>query len=103
MMEIGGFGDNIIDLLGVPLDICNLQDGLDRVLRRSILRHRLVGVRQPPWVPAFTKEGFRQVDIPVQLMGILKIASMKLETFTEPCIADVAALNCQVSFSQTWQ
>ena len=56
----------------------------------------LIGVRQPPWVPAFTKEGFRQDDIPEHLMGIVKIARMKSETFIEPCIADVAALNCQV-------
>ena len=94
--ELGGFGDTIIDLLGQPLDICNLQDGLDRVLRYSILRHMLIGVRQPPWVPAFTKEGFRQDDIPGHLMGIMKIARMKSETFIEPCIPDVAALNCQV-------
>ena len=96
MTELGGFEDTIIDLLGVPLDICNLQDGLDRVLRQSILRHRLVGVRQPSWVPAFTTEGFKLDYIPVHLMGILKIASMQLDTLTEPCKADVAALNCQV-------
>ena len=61
----------------------------------------LIGVRQPPWVPAFTKEGFRQDDIPEHLMGIVKIARMKSETFIEPCIADVAALNCQVMLNHS--
>ena len=53
--ELGGYNDTITDMFGVNIDICNLEDGLDRVLRRSILRHAITAHRQPLWVPAFTK------------------------------------------------
>ena len=126
--ELGGHGDTLTDMLGAStevrasvhtvatpsllLQVCSLEDGMDRRLRFSVLRHGLAAVRQPRWVPALTQEGFRVARIPEQVetvtvmmvmmmvskvLGMLKMARVRspVEAELEPCHAHISALNCQ--------
>ena len=93
---MGGVEDTITDVLGVKLDICNLEDGFNRDVRYSMLRHLLVAERQKSWLPAFTKEGFLIQNIPTQLFGMLKMSRIRTEESPEYCHPKIAATNCQV-------
>ena len=126
--ELGGHGDTLVDMLGASTEVrasvdtgstssllpqvCSLEDGMDRRLRFSVLRHGLAAVRQPRWVPALTQEGFRVARIPEQVdtvsvmmmmmmvtkvLGMLKMARVRspVEAELEPCHAHISALNCQ--------
>ena len=76
--ELGGYNDTITDMFGVDHNICDLDDGLDRVLRRSILRHAVIAHRQPHWLPAFTQVvqwDIRVLTIRLLNRGVGKIVS----------------------------
>ena len=95
--ELGGHGDTLIDMLGAStevrasvytvatpslhlLQVCSLEDGMDRRLRFSVLRHGLAAVRQPRWVPALTQEGFRVARIPEQVETVTVMMMMIMVT-----------------------
>lgn len=93
--ELGGVEDTITDAFGVELDVCSMDDGMDRVMRLSVLRHRLTASRVKPWVPKFTDLGWEVTEIPKQLMGMIAVESSRGKMENEPCLTDLAAINCQ--------
>ena len=93
---MGGAENMIRDMFGVEVDICSLEDGLNRDMRYSLLRHLLVAERQKSWVPAFTNQGFLVKDIPASLFGMIKMARVRIEESPEVCFPKIAAINCQV-------
>ena len=98
MVDVLGGLDNVIpDIFGEDMKICSLSDGVDSVLRFSLLRHRLAAVLQPPWVPAFTSRGWEIAEVPGRLMGMINIARLNgLKMMEEePCLTEAACFNCQ--------
>ena len=94
---LGGVGDKVKDVLGGEMPVCSAAQGVDSVLRYSLLRHRLASVLQPKWVPAFTKEGIKVIEVPSRLLGMINMArvtGMKMME-EEVCYAEVACFNCQ--------
>ena len=94
---LGGVEDRVKDVLGGEMPVCSAAQGVDSVLRYSLLRHRLASVLQPKWVPAFTREGIKVMDVPSRLMGMINMArvtGMKMME-EEVCYAEVACFNCQ--------
>ena len=94
---LGGVEDRVKDVLGGVLPVCSAAQGVDSVLRYSLLRHRLASVLQPKWVPAFTKEGIKVMQVPSRLLGMINMArvtGMKMME-EEVCYAEVACFNCQ--------
>ena len=94
---LGGVEDRVKDVLGGEMPVCSAAQGVDSVLRYSLLRHRLASVLQPKWVPAFTKEGIKVMEVPSRLMGMINMArvtGMKMME-EEVCYAEVACFNCQ--------
>ena len=94
--QLGGLDDVVKDVFGVELDVCSHADGMDHVMRYSVLRHRLTGLIAPAWVPSFTETGWRVVDIPSQLVGMLAMARLRQKSKEEPCFTSFTAFNCQV-------
>ena len=94
--QLGGLEDIVKDVFGVELDVCSGSEGMDRVMRYSVLRHRLTGGRAPAWVPSFTETGWKVVDIPSQLVGMLAMARLRKKSEEETCFPSVTAFNCQV-------
>ena len=98
MVNVLGGLDNVIpDIFGVDMKICSLSDGVDSVLRFSLLRHRLATILQPPWVPAFTSRGWEIAEVPGRLLGMINIARLNGIKMMEeePCLAEAACFNCQ--------
>ena len=85
------------DVHGHDMRVCRADDGVDSVMRFSLLRHRLATLLQPAWLPSFTREGFTVREVPGRLMGMINIARMKsMESMEEEqCVAEVACFNCQ--------
>ena len=94
---LGGVNDTVVDVFGEDMRVCRADHGVDSVLRYSLLRHRLATILQPPWVPAFTGQGWRVEEVPARLLGMINIARMQaLDTMEEEsCIAEVSCFNCQ--------
>ena len=67
IQELGGVDDLVKDVFGDDIDICGKDDGMDRVMRYSVIRHRVTAIRVPAWVPSFTQQGWKVVDIPKQV------------------------------------
>ena len=98
MVEVlGGLESVVPDIFGEEMKICSLREGVDSVLRSSLLRHRLATVLQPPWVPAFTSRGWEVAEVPGRLLGMINIARLNGIKMMEeePCLADAACFNCQ--------
>ena len=98
MVEVlGGLESVVPDIFGEEMKICSLREGVDSVLRSSLLRHRLATVLQPPWVPAFTSRGWEVAEVPGRLMGMINIARLNGIKMMEeePCLAEAACFNCQ--------
>ena len=95
--ELGGLGNVIPDIFGEEMKICSLSEGVDSVLRFSLLRHRLATLLQPPWVPAFTSRGWEIAEVPGRLLGMINIARLNgLKMMEEePCLTEAACFNCQ--------
>ena len=94
---LGGVEERVKDVLGGEMPVCSAAQGVDSVLRYSLLRHRLASVLQPRWVPAFTKEGIKVIEVPSRLLGMINMArvtGMKMME-EEVCYAEVACFNCQ--------
>ena len=94
---LGGVEDRVKDVLGGEMPVCSAAQGVDSVLRYSLLRHRLASVLQPKWVPAFTREGIKVMEVPSRLLGMINMArvtGMKMME-EEVCYAEVACFNCQ--------
>ena len=96
LRQLGGLEDVVTDVFGVELDVCSHADGMDRMMRYSVLRHHVTGQRVPAWVPSFTETGWKVVDIPIQLVGMLAMARLRKKSEEEPCVPSVTAFNCQV-------
>ena len=94
---MGGVNDTVSDVHGHDMRVCRADDGVDSVMRFSLLRHRLATLLQPDWLPSFTREGFTVREVPGRLMGMINIARMKsMERMEEEeCVAEVACFNCQ--------
>ena len=94
---LGGLESVVPDIFGEDMRICSLREGVDSVLRSSLLRHRLATVLQPPWVPAFTSRGWEIAEVPGRLMGMINIARLNgLKMMVEePCLTEAACFNCQ--------
>ena len=94
---LGGLGDSVQDALGAPMPVCSAAQGVDSTLRFSLLRHRLATSLQPAWVPAFTREGIRVMEVPARLMGMINMARVQGIKMMEEedCLAEVACFNCQ--------
>ena len=94
---LGGVNDTVSDVHGHDMRVCRADDGVDSVMRFSLLRHRLATLLQPAWLPSFTREGFTVREVPGRLMGMINIARMKsMERMEEEeCVAEVACFNCQ--------
>ena len=98
MVNVLGGLDNVIpDIFGEDMKICSLSEGVDSVLRFSLLRHRLATLLQPPWVPAFTSRGWEIAEVPGRLLGMINIARLNGIKMMEeePCRAEAACFNCQ--------
>ena len=98
MVDVLGGLDNVIpDIFGENMNICSLSDGVDSVLRFSLLRHRLATLVQPPWVPAFTSRGWEVAEVPGRLLGMINIARLNGIKMMEeePCVTEAACFNCQ--------
>ena len=67
IQELGGVDDLVRDVFGVEVNICSMDDGMDRVMRNSVIRHRITALRVPAWVPSFTQPGWEVMDIPKQV------------------------------------
>ena len=93
--ELGGLEDNVKDVFGIEMDMCSEKDGMDRLMRYSVLRHRLVGNRAPQWVPQFTREGWKVMDVPSHLVGMLAMARIRGKAEQEVCLPEISAFNCQ--------
>ena len=94
---LGGLEDKVQDVLGGEMPVCSAAQGVDSTLRYSLLRHRLASVLQPAWVPAFTTEGIKVMEVPSRLMGMInmaRITGVKMME-EEACYAEVACFNCQ--------
>ena len=94
---LGGLEDRVRDVLTGEMPVCSAAQGVDSALRFSLLRHRLASVLQPPWVPAFTEEGIKVMEVPSRLMGMINMArviGIKMME-EEDCLAEVACFNCQ--------
>ena len=94
---LGGLEDKVQDVLGGEMPVCSAAQGVDSTLRFSLLRHRLASVLQPAWVPAFTSEGIKVMEVPSRLMGMInmaRITGIKMME-EEACYAEVACFNCQ--------
>ena len=74
---LGGVNDTVSDVHGDDMRVCRADDGVDSVMRFSLLRHRLATLLQPAWLPSFTREGFTVREVPGRLMGMINIARMK--------------------------
>ena len=94
---LGGLESVVPDIFGEDMRICSLREGVDSVLRSSLLRHRLATVLQPPWVPAFTSRGWEVAEVPGRLMGMINIARLNGIKMMEeePCVTEAACFNCQ--------
>ena len=68
---LGGLEDVVRDVLGEEMKVCSLTEGVDSVLRFSLLRHRLATVLQPTWVPAFTTRGWEIAEV-IEMIITLK-------------------------------
>ena len=75
--QLGGLEDIVKDVFGVELDVCSSSEGMDPVMRYSVLRHRVTGLRAPAWVPSFTETGWKVVDISSQLVGKLAMSRLR--------------------------
>merc|ERR1711953_365259 len=98
MVDVLGGLDNVIpDIFGEEIKICSLREGVDSLLRLSLLRHRLATLLQPPWVPAFTSRGWEIAEVPGRLMGMINIVRLNGIKMMEeePCVAEAACFNCQ--------
>ena len=67
---LGGLADVVQDVFGEEMKICSLAEGVDSVLRFSLLRHRLASVLQPIWLPAFTPRGWQIAEVTDQISCI---------------------------------
>jgi len=94
--QLGGLEDVVTDVFGAELNVCSKEEGMDRLMRYSILRHRLIAVKSSPWVPSFTLAGWKQVDIPSHLKGMLAMARLRGKSESETCMPSITAFNCQV-------
>ena len=94
---LGGVNNTVLDIFGENMNVCSGDQGVDSVLRYSLLRHRLATVVQPHWVPAFTDQGFKVMEVPGRLLGMLNIARMNglKQMAEEICVSEVACTNCQ--------
>ena len=97
VLELGGVEEEVVDVFGEEMAVCSLQEGVDSVLRFSLLRHRLATVLQPAWLPSFTARGWEVDQVPGRLMGMINIARLNGIKMMEeePCLAQTACFNCQ--------
>jgi hypothetical protein len=96
--EFGGVGDVVKDVFGVEIPICDPEEGLDRVYRKTVLAHLVAGKRVSHWLPAFTDDGWKVETVPSEVMGMLSLARLRGEgkKQTEPCGPHYSPKNCQV-------
>ena len=73
------------DVFDEVMPVCDEKEGVDSVMRYSLLRHRLATLKQPSWVPSFTEKGS---ELPNVMMGMMNVARMKLtkQASQESCI-----------------
>ena len=95
--ELGGLGDTVVDVFGISVALCDPAEGLDRVARRTLLAHSLVGRRVTEWIPAVTEVGYRVERIPTEMVRMLEMARLRGQARRqeEVCGPHYSPKNCQ--------
>ena len=89
--------DQLIDIWGYKINWYNKEDGWTDLRRNLILKHNNKMINKIKEMPAFTKYGYKKMEIPVELHNFI-LQSMKQNSsglVNEPCTQDDPFHNCQ--------
>ena len=89
--------DQLIDIWGYKINWYNKEDGWTDLRRNLILKHNKKMINKIKEMPAFTKYGYKKMEIPVELHNFI-LQSMKHNSsglVTEKCEHDDPFHNCQ--------
>ena len=72
LTELGGLEDLFVDPFGIKIPVCSEGDGFEKTILEDLIHFQIHIEKRLPYIPKFTKQGFKKVKMSEKLLNFLK-------------------------------